>query len=663
MADILELSTNTLTSLAQRAAQEGCTVDELVARLLEPPPAVPTMAQDSESLYRLIIENSHDPISLHSPDGRYTYANSVHEDLFGYTVDELLSMPGEVALGMIHPDDMLLAMSVYQRVLSGDSVTRSEFRMRRKDGATIWIALTAVPIRNEHDAVVLIMGMTRDITDRKQAEAALQHSEALMREVLDSVEDVIWSITVPESKPLYVSSAVQTITGRSIAEFYTGAPIWRKVVHPQYANVLDLIEREVAQAGGSEREFPILRPDGEVRWVSVRAWLVRDPQGQPQRIVGIASDITNERKTQELLELRYSALEATANAIMIADGQGDIQWVNPAFTRMTGYSLEEASGKNPNALVHSGFYDDDFYSAMWQTILAGNVWFGKLTNRRKDGTLYTEEQTITPVRNSSGEITHFIAVKQDVTERDRGEQLMLEHERLKSRFRKEQEQNFLIVRTISALSHDLRTPLSVISVAKDILSRYFDRLSLEKRQQKLDSIERQLQYALELLDDTVRLVNSNLNHRIFHPAFVNLDVLCQISVDEISETSVGHTLKFVNVSGTKTASVDEILLSRILLNLLTNAAKYSPEGGEVRLELDATAEHIVLRVIDHGIGISPEDLPHIFDPFFRSANVNEIKGTGLGLSIVKECVERHKGLIRVDSVVGQGTTFTVELPK
>ena len=173
MADILELSTNTLTSLAQRAAQEGCTVDELVARLLEPPPAVPTMAQDSESLYRLIIENSHDPISLHSPDGRYTYANSVHEDLFGYTVDELLSMPGEVALGMIHPDDMLLAMSVYQRVLSGDSVTRSEFRMRRKDGATIWIALTAVPIRNEHDAVVLIMGMTRDITDRKQAEAAL----------------------------------------------------------------------------------------------------------------------------------------------------------------------------------------------------------------------------------------------------------------------------------------------------------------------------------------------------------------------------------------------------------------------------------------------------------------------------------------------------------
>ncbi len=663
MADILDISTNTLTALAQRAAQEGCTVDELVTRLLEPPPAVPNVAHDSESLYRLIIENSHDPISLHSPDGRYTYANSVHEALFGYTVDELLTMPGEVALGMIHPDDMLLAMSVYQRVLSGDSVTRSEFRMRRKDGATIWIALTAVPIRNEQDAVVLIMGMTRDITDRKQAEAALQHSEALMREVLDSVEDVIWSITVPDSKPLYVSSAVQTITGRTIAEFYTGAPIWRKVVHPQYADVLDIIEREVAQAGVSEREFPILRPDSEVRWVSVRAWLVRDHQGQPQRIVGIASDITNERKTQELLELRYSALEATANAIMIADGQGDIQWVNPAFTRMTGYSLEEACGKNPNALVHSGFYDDEFYSAMWQTILAGNVWFGKLTNRRKDGTLYTEEQTITPVRNSSGEITHFIAIKQDVTERDRGEQLMLEHERLKSRFRKEQEQNFLIVRTISALSHDLRTPLSVISVAKDILSRYFDRLSLEKRQQKLDSIERQLQYALELLDDTVRLVNSNLNHRIFHPAFVNLDVLCQISVDEISETSVGHTLKFVNVSGTKTASVDEILLSRILLNLLTNAAKYSPEGGEVRLELDATAEHIVLRVIDHGIGISPEDLPHIFDPFFRAATVNEIKGTGLGLSIVKECVERHKGLIHVDSVVGQGTTFTVELPK
>lgn len=660
MANILEMSPKTLESLVQRAAQEGCTVDELVTRLLDPPP---TPAQTQESLYRLIIENSHDPISLHSLDGGYTYANPIHAEVLGYTVDELMVMPAEHAMGMIHPEDLMVALPVYQRVINGESVTRAEFRMVRKDGATVWVLLTAVPIRNEQGQVTQIMGMTRDITDRKRTEAALLHSETLMREVLDSVEDVVWSITIPDSKPLYVSSAVQTITGRSIEEFYTGAPIWRKVVHPQHADALDEIEREVAATGWSEREFPILRPDGETRWVSVRAWLVRDADGQPQRIVGIASDVTDERKTQELLELRYSALEATANAIMIADRKGYIQWVNPAFTRMTGYSLEEARGKNPNALVRSGFYDDEFYSVMWDTILSGQVWIGRLTNRRKDGTLYTEEQTITPVRNSAGEITHFIAVKQDVTERERTEQLLLEHERLKSRFRREQEQNFLIVRTISALSHDLRTPLSVISVAKDILSRYFDRLSLEVRQQKLDSIGRQLQYALELLDDTVGLVNSNLNHRIFHPALVNLDALCQISVDEISETSLGHTLKFLNVGGVKTATVDEILLSRILLNLLTNAIKYSPQGGEVRLELDATPDRLVLRVIDHGLGIDPDDVAHIFEPFYRAASVKAIKGTGLGLSIVKDCVDRHNGAIRVESVVGQGTTFIVELPK
>ncbi|MDX2161624.1 MAG: HAMP domain-containing sensor histidine kinase [bacterium] len=240
----------------------------------------------------------------------------------------------------------------------------------------------------------------------------------------------------------------------------------------------------------------------------------------------------------------------------------------------------------------------------------------------------------------------------------------LEHERLKVRFQQEQAQNALVQRVISALSHDLRTPLTAISTARDLLSTYFDRLTPERRLEKLDSIGREVQFALELLEDTVNMARGNLTDVTFRPVPVNLAALCQVSVEEVqSATQTPNRLLFVNVSGLESAVVDDVLVSRILLNLLTNAVKYSPPHTDVRLELDQHNEWIVLRVVDHGVGIPEADLPHIFEPFYRAAGVMDaVSGTGLGLSIVKDCVTRHQGRVRVDSTVGQGTTFTVELP-
>jgi signal transduction histidine kinase len=148
----------------------------------------------------------------------------------------------------------------------------------------------------------------------------------------------------------------------------------------------------------------------------------------------------------------------------------------------------------------------------------------------------------------------------------------------------------------------------------------------------------------------------------FHPQLVNLASLCQISIDEIHLTeNATHQLTFHNIGKIETALIDETLVSRILLNLLSNAIKYSPEGGEIRLELDRQEGWIILRIIDHGMGID-DDLPYIFDLLYRSAKVGDILGTGLGLSIVKDCVDRHQGVITVESEIEKGSTFTVNLP-
>lgn len=150
-------------------------------------------------------------------------------------------------------------------------------------------------------------------------------------------------------------------------------------------------------------------------------------QGRQARLV-VAHDISQRKAAEELTRLQTAALEAAANGIVITDTNGTIEWVNPAFTQLTGYTAAEAVSRNPRELVRSGLHDEPFYRTLWDTVLAGSVWRGELTNRRKDGSLYNEEQTITPVRNAAGQLTHFIAIKQDVTARKAAEQTLRENE-------------------------------------------------------------------------------------------------------------------------------------------------------------------------------------------------------------------------------------------
>jgi hypothetical protein len=251
----------------------------------------------------------------------------------------------------------------------------------------------------------------------------------------------------------------------------------------------------------------------------------------------------------------------------------------------------------------------------------------------------------------------------DITLQKESERASLEMERLKGRFQKEQERNTFVQRIISMLSHDLRTHLSVISTSRDILASGGGHISEEKRTEKLDTIRRQVTIAAELLDDAVNVARGAPIGVGLQLTEINLDQLCRIILEEISTTNHHqHRMIYTNHSDDLTALIDETLVSRILLNLLTNAIKYSPRGSEIQVELGHDPDFVILRVRDSGIGITEHDLQHIFEPFFRSADVRSINGTGLGLSIVKDCVERHQGIIEVESEYGKGSTFTVKLP-
>ena len=367
----------------------------------------------------------------------------------------------------------------------------------------------------------------------------------------------------------------------------------------------------------------------------------------------------NREREQERQQLRlqHTALEAAANAILISDREGKIQWVNDAFTRLTGYEREEAMGQNPRVLK-SGAHDPLFYQRMWQTISSGLVWQGGLTNKRKDGTLYEEEMTITPVRSHKEEITHFIAIKQDVTERKRLEQQFLRAQRMQS-----------IGLLAGGVAHDLNNVLAPVLLALPLLR---NPLPPDQRNHIIDTLEQSVKRGANIVQQVLTFARGVEVQR----------VLVQIRhlIREVTRIAEETFPRDIHIRTDVPANLwpflgDPTQIHQVLLNLAVNARDAMPAGGQLtfaarNVELREHREFLDFElgpgrytsvvVSDTGSGIAPDLLERIFEPFFTTKPAG--KGTGLGLSTVLGIIKSHGGLVEVRSQVGLGATFTLFLP-
>lgn len=358
-------------------------------------------------------------------------------------------------------------------------------------------------------------------------------------------------------------------------------------------------------------------------------------------VTSIIRDVTDRRRAEERLRLQAVALDSAANGIVITDRSGTIRWVNPAFTTLTGYSSQEVVGKNPR-ILRSGIHDDAFYQNMWLTVLSGKTWFGETTNRRKDGTLYTEEQTIAPVRNELGEISHFVAIKQDVTSRK-------ESERLRES----------MART---MVHDLRNPLSVIHGSLGILRTEMENPDPEERTWTLETLERASRQMLDLVNgilDVERLKQGDLplEKSLFDLTEVLETVLLlQAPLAAAKEQSLlGESEKNL-----PPVEADRTLIERVLQNLVGNAIKFTPEKGTIRVTVAGGPEGVTVAVADSGAGIPEEVRRRLFSPFITGRQKES--GSGLGLAFCRLAVEAHKGRISAETTADRGTVFTFTLP-
>lgn len=617
--------------------------------------------RQSEARLRSFLEAQTTYVIRTDLEGRYTYCNQQFLQRYGWLVGDYLGQSVATSVMLVDHDKMI---ETTQACLDEPGKPfQVVLRKPAQDGGIRWTLWEFVTINNAAGNVDEIQCIGFDITAYEMTKIALQKSDHQLSQIMATIQDIVWSVNLLDLQTVYINQAVSDLLEIPVDTFYQSAQSGIALLFGNDHTIIDGFQEAMTTDEYGEWRHKMTRSDGTVRSLYTRAWLVNDMHGTPIQVAGITTDITAAQLAQQLLNVRQKALESTANAIMLASPEWTIQWVNPAFTQLTGYSFHEAVGRTPGELLRSGVHEQAFFDAIAQTNKSGKVWFGKLTNRRKDGTLYLEEQTVTPVIDAEGQITHMIAVKQDITEREQAEQLRLEQERLRASLQKEQEFHTMVQRAVSALNHDIRTPLAVISATKDTLRLYFDRLDEEKRREKLDSIDKQLRHVLEMLNDVATVVKGTLTSNAFNPQAVNLAALCQISVNEIEATSgIRHEFRFETDGQIVTVLIDQTLISRILINLLSNAVKYSPVGSLVTLSLTRADQWIVLRVTDQGVGIPASEQSAVFEPLYRALNVGKVEGTGLGLSIVRDYVERHQGTVVLESTVGVGTTITVKIP-
>jgi PAS domain S-box-containing protein len=360
--------------------------------------------------------------------------------------------------------------------------------------------------------------------------------------------------------------------------------------------------------------------------------------------------------------------------VVITDVRGRIQYVNPVFSTLTGYSAEEASGKTPR-ILKSGFHSKSFYKELWDTILSGRQWYGKFCNRKKKGEIYWEQASISPVRNERGEITHFVAVKEDITK-------LLEYEaELKQAKESAESANRAKSDFLASMSHELRTPLNAIIGFSEVLKeKYFGPLT-EKQEEYVTDILSSGKHLLELINDILDLSKIEAGKMTLELSSVRIADLVRQSLTMVREKAAKHgialDLEIDSALEEIQIPADERKLKQVLFNLLSNAVKFTPDGGAIRVAVRHRAggdvvssaapgaDLLEISVSDTGIGVEPADQEKIFEPFYQvgQGQTNKPPGTGLGLSVSRELVELHGGILRVQSRgKNQGSTFLLTIP-
>ncbi|MCX5876290.1 MAG: PAS domain S-box protein [Deltaproteobacteria bacterium] len=574
-------------------------------------------------------------------------------NLFGYNRDELVGQSARV----LHVDQQHYEEWAprFQEAKAGFPIASVDYPWRRKDGSIFWCFFAGVKMELPSGESGVLWNVI-DITERKQAEEKIKGQQDFLQKAIDALAHPFYVIDANDFTIKVANKASQ------FGEYREGATCFQLTHNRSEPCAGDDHPCSLREIRRTKHPVVIehihVDPAGKEICVEIHAYPIFDNNGNLSQIIEYCLDISERKQGEEERRRLVTAIEQGVDSVVITDPKGMIQYVNPSFERITGFSKDEVIGKNPR-ILQSGKHDAGFYQEMWRTLASGKAWQGHLINKKKDGTLFEEEVSITPVLNEVRKIINYVAVKRDVTGEMRLEEQLRQAQKMEA-----------IGTLAGGIAHDFNNILAIILGYAELTLR--ETPETDPRRDKLGEIIKASTRAKDLVRQILDF--SRKTERLRQPFLM--------------APLVKETLKMLRASIPATIAIEERItavdsrvlgdpsqLHQVIINLCTNAFHAMEEqGGTLSITLDSVqlgreeaaglgggeGRYVRLIVADSGCGMSPIIQNRIFEPYFTTKGVG--KGSGMGLAVVHGILRSHDGMVRLTSQEGKGTAFEVFLP-
>jgi two-component system, sensor histidine kinase and response regulator len=579
---------------------------------------------------------------------------------------------------LIHPEDREQAVARLKAHLAGETeICEYRARMRHRDGHWIWVRIRGrLTELGSSGEPLFVVGTLVDVTERHEKERQLRASEAHFRKLFDSglqpatlIRDGVFVDANHAALEMLGMSGLDELRGRSPADISQE----RQPDGQLSASKAENLMQKALVEGGLRFEWEHIRTDGTPFIADV---LITPLElGGALHLYVVWQDVTQRVKMERELRTYWLAVEQSPDSIFITDLQGRIQYVNQAFQQKYGYSPEEILGENPRVL-RSGRTPAATFDAMWAQLKKGESWDGEIYNRGKDGDEFVEQTRVLPIREEDGRVTHYLAIKEDVTEkkrnaaelhayRDHLEKLVeLRTRELEEARTRAEEANLAKSAFLANMSHEIRTPMNAILGFAHLLERQVQEPS---QLEKIDQITASAKGLLTLFNDILDLSKMEADRLTLNESTINIPVLVNQALSMLGDRLRAKDLEVIEEIDPEframTLRGDRLRLNQILINLLTNAIKFT-EHGRIwvrahRIHPQSESIHVRFEVEDTGIGIDEEVQSRLFRPF-EQADVTSARrhgGTGLGLAISQRLARLMGGDTGVESRPGKGSRF------
>lgn len=607
--------------------------------------------ENSEQKFEVIFENANDGISINEPGGRFLEVNHITCEKLGYNQEELLQ---KKAIDLVSSEALKLFIEHMRELYRyGHAVAGSEVAC--KDGTYLPVELSMSFI--EYGGKPAILSIIRDITERKKAEQMLKYERDRAQNYLDIAGTIIIAIDA-EQKVALINKKGSELLGSpkidTLGKNWFDAFIPEKYRQVTKESYVQLMSRNIEPV--EHFENPVLTRGGKERIIGWHNSILKYEEGRITGTLSSGEDITERKKVEEEMKVRSAAMASSLTAIVIANPEGYITYVNSAFMKLWGYSSEEVLGSPARYLGASGRKAPDVVNSLFSR----GSWAGELVCRRKDRTEFHAHLSSSLVMDEAGKTICIMCSFLDISGHKEANRMMIEA-RMRAEDANRAKSSFL-----ASMSHELRTPLnSIIGFADVLREKTFGPLN-DRQAKYLSNISISGKHLLKLIDDILDLSKVETGKMEFNPEEFSVpDTFEEIKVT-LAPLALKRNIKMVweTEGELKSMTADRTKFKQILYNLIDNAIKFTPENGLIKIVTWVSEENISISVTDSGPGISIDDQKKLFEPFTQLGRFEsrEQPGTGLGLVIVKKYVEMHGGTVRVESKTGTGSRFSFMIP-